>query len=83
MKIIGLMILLIGIVGITMTGLSMSHTFIDTTDSQINESSSMYASYSTAKSATEAAWFTAGWSPYIVGLALLIAMALVVFSIAW
>lgn len=78
-KIIGLMILLVGIVGITMMGLSMSHIFIEET--QINESSSMRPAYNMTKGATQIAWFTAGWSPYIVGLALLIAMALVVFSV--
>lgn len=83
MKIIGLMVLLIGIIGIAMMGFSMSHTFIETTDTQINESSSMHTSYNMAKGATEAAWFTVGWSPYLIGLALLIAMAFVVFSIGW
>jgi hypothetical protein len=83
MKVIGLMVLLVGVVGIALSGFSMTHTFIETTDSEINESSSMYSSYSMAKDATQAAWFTVGWSPYILGLALLCSMAVVVFSLRW
>jgi ABC-type nitrate/sulfonate/bicarbonate transport system substrate-binding protein len=77
------MILLVGVVGIALMGLSMTHTFIESTDSEINSSSSMYSSYNMARGATEAAWYTVGWSPYILGLALLIAMATVVFSVAF
>jgi len=74
MKIIGILLLLIGVGALSIYGMSVTSDLMQSGDELIEDTDPMYQSFTTSKDISVSSWSLAAYAPYLLGLALLISM---------
>lgn len=82
MKIIGLLVLLIAVSSIAIFGMGALSDMTESSDESINSSSDMYESYESSKKVVSTSFGFIGFAPYLIGLALTMAIMMLLASFA-
>lgn len=80
MNVIGALVLLIAVASISIFGMGAISSMMDSGDDTINNSSSMYDSYTTAKNVTSISMSFMGFMPYLIGLCIVIGIVAIAVS---